>query len=77
MASKQGVGGLLLWLGLLAALVVATVAAWRRRDYLLLSLAVAALGLWIAMLSVALITTLAATFWLVVACVATLWSADR
>jgi hypothetical protein len=76
-ASKQGVGGLVLWLGLLAALVAATATALRRRDYLLLSLAVAALGVWTAMLSVALITTLAATFWLVVACVATLWSADR
>ena len=76
-ASKQGVGGLFLWLGLLAALGVAATTAWRRRDYLLLSLAVAALGLWIAMVSVALITTLAATFWLVTASVATLWSADR
>lgn len=76
-ANKQGVGGLLLWLGLLVALVGATATALRRRDYLLLSLAVAALGLWIALLSVALITTLAATFWLIAACVATLWSADR
>ena len=73
-ASKQGVWGLAVWIVLLGSLVAATVAASRRRDDFLLPLAVAAIGLWIAMISVALITTLAVTFWLVAACVATSWS---
>jgi hypothetical protein len=76
-ASKQGLSGLIVWLALLGALVAATITSWRRRTYFLLPLAVAAIGMWVAMLSVALITTFAVTFWLIVACVATAWSEQR
>jgi hypothetical protein len=76
LASKQGGWGLLVWLGLLGALGAATISSWRRRNRFLLPLTVAAIGMWVAMLSVALITTFAVSFWLIVACIATLWSQE-
>ena len=76
LASKQGVWGLVVRLGLLGVLAAAASGAWRRRDCFLLPLTVAAIGMWVAMLSVALITTFAVTFWLIVACIATLWSEE-
>ena len=69
-AAKQGVLGLLSWIGLLAAFSLIARDAARSHDKLLLGLAVALIGMWISMLSVALITTFAVAFWLIVAAVA-------
>lgn len=79
MASKQGVGGLLLWLGLLAVLVVATITAWQRRDYPLLSPRRRGAGAGAGdnhALGRADYDA-GSDVWLIVACVATSSSADR
>jgi hypothetical protein len=68
---EQGALGLLIWTGLLAAFIYTVREARRRADSLLLVLGAALVGEWIALLSVALITTFADAFLLTVAVTAT------
>ena len=67
MSGRQGVLGLTIWVGLLAAFAYAIREARRRSDVLLLLLGVALVGEWVALLSVALITSFQCVFWLTVA----------
>jgi hypothetical protein len=67
MAGRQGVFGTVLWVSFLAAFVYLIREGRRRGDELLLLLGVALTGLWIALLSVALITSFQYMFWLAVA----------
>jgi hypothetical protein len=64
---RQGAPGLLLWVGFLAAFGYTISEALRRKDLILLMLGTILVGEWIALLSVALITSLQPTFWLIVA----------
>jgi hypothetical protein len=66
-AGRQGLPGLLIWLGFLAAFIYLIREGKRRNDPLLLVLGTALVGEWIALLSVALITTFQDAFWLTVA----------
>jgi hypothetical protein len=66
-SGRQGVLGIAIWIGLLAAFVYTIREARRRRDPLLLILGVALVGEWIALLSVPLITSFQDAFWLTVA----------
>src|SRR5207302_4179286 len=68
-AIKQGAIGLVFWI---AAGGMLLITGWRARhiDRPLLTLSVAGVGMWMAMLSMALITSFAATFWLIAAAVA-------
>lgn len=66
-SGQQGVPGLLIWIGFLAAFAYVVREARRRRDSLLLLLGVALVGEWIALLSVALITSFQEAFLLTLA----------
>ena len=67
MSGRQGVAGLLIWLGFLAAFAYIIREAKARRDSILLLLGTALIGEWVALLSVALITSFQDAFWLTVA----------
>jgi hypothetical protein len=67
MSGRQGVAGLAIWIGFLAAFGYTIREARRRSDPLLLVLGVALVGEWVALLSVALITSFQYAFWLTVA----------
>jgi hypothetical protein len=71
MTGRQGVGGLAIWMSFLAAFIYVIRLARRRADSLLLFLGVALVAEWIALISVALITSFQYAFWLTVAMVAT------
>jgi len=66
-SGKQGVLGLAIWVGFLVAFGYTIREARRHGDFLLLLLGVALVGEWVALLSVALITSFQCVFWLTVA----------
>jgi hypothetical protein len=67
MSGRQGVLGVMIWFGFLAAFAYVIREARRRGDQLLLLFGVALVGEWVALLSVALITSFRCAFWLTVA----------
>jgi len=67
MSGTQGVLGLTIWVGFLLAFGYTIRYARRHSDLLLLLLGVALVGEWVALLSVALITSFEYAFWLTVA----------
>jgi hypothetical protein len=70
MTGRQGVLGISTWIAFLAAFVYVMREALKRRDRLLLFAGVALTAEWVALLSVALITSFQYAFWLTVAMVA-------
>jgi hypothetical protein len=66
-SGRQGVSGLLIWLGFLAAFAYIIREAKTRSDSILMLLGTALVGEWVALLSVALITTFQDAFWLTAA----------
>ena len=71
LAGRQGLLGLVIWIGFLGAFVYTILEARKRSDPLLLSLGVILVGEWIALLSVALITSFECAFLLTLAMTAT------
>lgn len=67
LAGRQGLVGLTIWVAFLVAFGYVIRVGQRRDDALLIALGVILVGEWIALLSVALITSFAATFLLIVA----------
>jgi hypothetical protein len=67
LAGRQGIVGLCIWVLFLAAVIYVIIEAQRRKDLLLLLLGVGLVSEWIALLSVALITSLQYVFWLLIA----------
>ena len=67
LSGRQGVLGLTIWIGFLAGFAYTIREARKRRDPLLLIFGVALVGEWVALLSVALITSFQSAFWLTVA----------
>jgi hypothetical protein len=67
LSGRQGVLGLTIWIGFLAGFAYTIREARQRRDPLLLILGVALIGEWVALLSVALITSFQCAFLLTVA----------
>lgn len=67
MSGRQGIFGLTIWIGFLLSFVYVIWEARRRSDSLLLFLGVALTAEWVALLSVALITSFQYAFWLMVA----------
>ena len=75
MVGEQGLIGLLIWVGLLLAVAQAIRIGLHRRDRLLTALGIAIVGLWISLLSVALITTFQYAFLMALALAAARLSA--
>ncbi len=67
MSGRQGIVGLSIWLGFLAAFAYTIREARKRGDLLLLGLAVALVGEWVTLVSVSLITSFQYAFWLTLA----------